>query len=241
MGKPKYGKRDIAFRCVLTCAHDGCMVTGEIQKGKYVYYRCSHGRGPGDLPRFKEQEVSARMGKVLRDIYVPEEIALRIETSLRQQQTQAQNHRVEELATLNRKLNELRRRQDAAYEDKLNGTITEEFWQRKQAEWQMEELRLKALITGTDQEDTEQHLLDVHRIFELAQTDHSLYLTRNPAEQANLLKLVLSNCSIDAVSLYPTYRKPFDLIAKRAKFNEWSGREDSNLRPPAPEAGALPG
>ena len=24
-------------------------------------------------------------------------------------------------------------------------------------------------------------------------------------------------------------------------FEKWSGREDSNLRPPAPEAGALPG
>ena len=46
---------------------------------------------------------------------------------------------------------------------------------------------------------------------------------------------------IDAVSLYPTYRKPFDMIYRRAKTHEWSGREDLNLRPPGPEPGALPG
>ncbi len=62
----------------------------------------------------------------------------------------------------------------------------------------------------------------MRRILELAQRAHSLYLTREPAEQAELLKKVLLNCSIDAVSLYPTYRKPF----KRAKSEEWSASED---------------
>src|SRR5271157_363699 len=36
-------------------------------------------------------------------------------------------------------------------------------------------------------------------------------------------------------------RRSFDPIFQRAKNREWSGREDLNLRPPAPKAGALPG
>jgi Recombinase len=43
------------------------------------------------------------------------------------------------------------------------------------------------------------------------------------------------NCSTDGVSLTPTYRKPFDAVFRRAKNQEWSGREDLNLRPPGPE------
>jgi hypothetical protein len=78
-------------------------------------------------------------------------------------------------------------------------------------------------------------LLDARRILELANKAYFVYFTRKPAEQAELLKMVLLNCSIDAVNLYPTYRKPFDLIFKRAKNHEWSGREDLNLRPPGPE------
>jgi len=39
--RPKHSKRDLAFRGLMTCAYDGCMLTGDIQKEKYVYYRCT--------------------------------------------------------------------------------------------------------------------------------------------------------------------------------------------------------
>jgi len=32
--RPKYSKKDIAFRGLMTCAYDDCMVTGEVQKAK---------------------------------------------------------------------------------------------------------------------------------------------------------------------------------------------------------------
>src|SRR5947209_20067692 len=84
-------------------------------------------------------------------------------------------------------------------------------------------------------------MLDVQRVLELANRACSLYLTRNHHERAQLLKKVLLNCSTDGVSLTPTYRKPYDLIFKRAQNQEWSGRRDSNPRPSAPKADALPG
>ena len=43
--KAKHRKHSFAFAGLLRCAHDGCMVTAELQKSKYTYYRCSHGRG----------------------------------------------------------------------------------------------------------------------------------------------------------------------------------------------------
>jgi hypothetical protein len=80
-----------------------------------------------------------------------------------------------------------------------------------------------------------EHLLTVEKIFELANKAHFLYLTRNSAERGQLLKSVLLNCTTDGVSLSPAYRKPFDLIFHRAKNEDWSGREDLNLRPPGPD------
>src|ERR1017187_4114621 len=150
---------------------------------------------------------------------------------------QARNQVAQERARLQRALEALHGHMDAAYTDKLDGKITEDFWQRKQTDWQSEEVALKSRIAGQEEDKTSERLLSVQRILELAQNAHSIYLTRKPAEQAELLKKVLLNCSIDAVSLYPTYRKPFDLIAQRAKNEEWSGREDLNLRPPGPEYG----
>jgi site-specific DNA recombinase len=239
--KPKYSKHDIAFRGLLTCAHDDCTVTAELKKNKYVYYRCSGGRGPCELPRFREEDISEKLGNVLRDVSLPPEVARAIEASLGRQQDEMRKRAEGERARLERELNALHRRMDAAYEDKLNGTISDDFWQRKQADWESEDARLKGHISKLTDSTIDDRLLDVHRILELAQRAHSLYLTRKPAEQAELLKKVLLNCSINAISLYPTYRKPFDLIFKRAKSEEWSGRADLNCRPLAPQASALPG
>ena len=239
--KPKYGKHEIAFRGMLTCAHDNCTVTAELKKNKYVYYRCSGYRGKCALPRFREEQISERMGHVLRDVCIPEEVARRIGASLQQVHAQMRNQTEQERSRLERELDALQSRMDAAYTDKLDGKITPEFWQRKQADWQAEEIRIKSLIAGVKEERSRERLLSVTRILELAQNAYFLYVKRKPAEQAELLRSVLLNCSIDAVSLYPTYRKPFDLIFERAKCNEWSGREDLNLRPPGPEPGALPG
>ena len=239
--KPKYRKQTIAFRGLLRCAHDGCTVTGELKKGKYVYYRCSGGRGPCALPRFREQEIADRLGHVLRDVHIPPEVAQRIAKSIEQDYSDVRARDTQEQARLTRELNALRARMDAAYTDKLDGKITEEFWQRKQVDWQSEETHIASRLAGLKEPRTADTLTDVRRILELAQNAYSLYLTRKPDEQAELLKTVLWNCTIDGANLYATYRKPFDMISKRAKTEEWSGREDLNLRPPGPEPGALPG
>jgi len=42
------------------------------------------------------------------------------------------------------------------------------------------------------------------RILEHANKAHSLYVTQTPQEKAKLLRMVLSNCAVDAVSVYPT-------------------------------------
>jgi DNA invertase Pin-like site-specific DNA recombinase len=233
--RPKYGKQNIAFRGMLTCAHDDCMVTGELKKNKYVYYRCTGYRGKCALPRFREEEIAEKMGHVLRDVSIPAEVVEAIAASLQRVHAQLRNESEQKRARLERELAALHAHMDAAYLDKLDGKISLDFWQRKQADWQHEELRIQSLISGLKEDRSAGQLLEMRRILELAQRAYFLYLTRKPAEQAELLKKVLLNCSIDAVSLYPTYRKPFDMIFNRAKNEEWSGREDLNLRPPGPE------
>ena len=166
---------------------------------------------------------------------IPEEVARSIDASLQLTQEHMRDRAAQERARLERELAAVRGRMDAAYTDKLDGKIPEDFWQRKQADWQAEEFRIKSAISDLDDDKSGERLLDMRRILELAKDAYCLYLKRIPAEQAELLRSVLLNCSIDAVSLYPTYRKSFDLIFKRAKNEEWSGREDLNLRPPGPE------
>ena len=95
--------------------------------------------------------------------------------------------------------------------DKLDGKISEEFWARKSAEWVAEEQEVLFAMQGLDNAKPER-IVDAVRTLELANKAHFLYVNQCPTEKAKLLKMVLSNCTVDAVSVFPSYKKPFDLI-----------------------------
>jgi hypothetical protein len=101
----------------------------------------------------------------------------------------------------------------------------------KSAEWQEEEQALLVSLRELEQGENPERALDRVRILELANKAHSLHVTQGPQEKAKLLRMVLSNCAVDAVNVYPTYRKPFDIIFERAKTGEWWAWVDSNNRP----------
>ena len=232
--KRKVRKHEFAFRGLLTCAEDNCAMTAELQKGKYIYYRCTGYRGKCCTPYFREEEISQRMGQLLKNIHVPDEIVGRIADSFDHEQERFQAEADSRREKLHQRLSAVRRHMDHMYIDKLDGKIPGDFWQRKMSEWRAEEQQiLIGLNAPTDRYAG--RVLSAKRILELANKAYFLYVAQNPTEQAKLLRMVLSNCSVDALSLYPTYRKPFDSIFERAKTKEWSGREDLNLRPPGPE------
>jgi hypothetical protein len=88
------------------------------------------------------------------------------------------------------------------------------------SEWNQEEQQILMALAGLEQQ-TPEKLLDGTRILELANKAYFLYLRQPPAEKAKLLRIVLSNCKIDAASVDPTYRKPFDVMFRRVKNEGW--------------------
>ena len=75
--------------------------------------------------------------------------------------------------------------------------------ERKQAEYREQELALETSLTTLCAPVKHDSALSVERVFELANRTHSLYLTRNAAERADLLKSVLLNCTTDGGNSQP--------------------------------------
>src|SRR5262249_2592039 len=181
------------------------------------------------LTYFREEEIGNRLGEILKNIHIPDDILAQLENSLLADKDREQVTRQQKIDRLLQRLTTVRGRLDQAYLDKLDGRIPEEFWKRKSAEWHEEEQHLLMSIRELDAAKPDR-LLDGIRILELANKAYFLYLKQNSTEKAKLLRMVLSNCAIDAANLYPTYRKPFDLIFQRAKNGEWWAWGDSNSR-----------
>lgn len=191
--RPKYSKRDVAFRGLMNCAYDGCMLTGDVQKEKYVYYRCTGNHGKCDLPRFREEDIANRMGEALKGLYVPPMVVSEIVAKLQGDKRQTVGKISAEQTRLDSRLASIRHRMDAAYSDKLDGKIPEDFWERKMSEWRLEEQQVQMAISGLINAETSGRAFDAQRVFELANKAHSLYLSQNSVERAKLLRMLCSN------------------------------------------------
>jgi len=59
------------------------------------------------------------------------------------------------------------------------------------------------------------------KLIELAAQSYALYVKQPPEEKNKFLKILLSNCTLERTTLWPTYKKPFDLFAKGVKTGNW--------------------
>jgi len=181
------------------CGPQGSQVwsrTSEVRKQRYVYYHCTGYRGKCELPYFREEELADRLGQVLADIHILDDVLASIQHSLAADQQRNQQAVREQRACLRQRLAVIRQRLDQAYLDKLDGKIDAAFWVRKSGEWRAEEQQVTMALAGLDQASPDR-LLHASRILELANKARFLYVSQNPAEKAKLLKMVLSNCTLD--------------------------------------------
>ena len=123
---------------------------------------------------------------------------------------------------LTSQLGELQQKLDRAYDDKLEGKITEEFWSKKSEQWREEQSRVLSKLKW-HQSANRSYFDEGIKILELANKAYSLYQKAEAQEKRKPLDYILSNCRVTDGSLYPTYRKPFDLIAEGARTQDWGG------------------
>jgi hypothetical protein len=122
----------------------------------------------------------------------PQEVVARIVATLREDQGSAANGIDAQRNRFEQRLTSIRKRVDQAYSDKLDGTIPLDFWTRKTAEWRAEEQQVRMALDGLKYANLSDRAVSAQKIFELANSAYSLYVSQNSTEQAKLLKMVLS-------------------------------------------------
>ncbi len=217
----KSRKHAFAFSNLVICAKDGCMLTAEKAKGRYVYYHCSFGKGRHKVPYLPEAKLSEMLGAAVTRIQLPSHVANSILASLTADHQRIDTERMEVLRSTSKQLDEIEGFKHQAYQDRLSGLIDEKMWRTMSDKWRSEELHLQAVLEEATGKDLGSQIGLVQKTFELAQVSKNKWLTLSGPEQGKLAKIVLSNCSSDGVSLTFNYRKPFDLIVDRAKNEEW--------------------
>ncbi len=227
IGKPKAKSRSFAFKGLLTCGYCGCAITAELKKGKYIYYHCTNGKGKCQQPYVREDRLAEAFSEIISRIHLDPSQAEEIRIALRDSFKTERDFRQKEIARLNREHAKIQKCLEQAYLDKIEGRITTEFWQSTYDRWVDEQNDVMDRINELSKANRNYYEQGVE-FLELAQAAYPLYISKSIEEKARLLRIVLSNCSIKGVSLYPAYNKPFNLIAEGPSENLKLGDRDSN-------------
>ena len=248
------GPRNFVYQGLLTCGGCGAAITAEQKKGKYTYYRCAQLCEANQYVR-EERLTELLATTVVRALQLGPDALGYATAVLKTARVDVVRETEVRLADARSRYDRLKRLLDKAYEDKLEGRIDDAFFARKRLEWEEGMNSAHEDVARYTRADLK--VMDVAlEVLELVSSAYEAFIRKEPSQQRALLNLLLSNCELRSGVLTPTYRKPFDALAELAKAGNsdgaesatpdlrhhvWSGRRDSNPRPLAPKASALPG
>ncbi len=201
-----------AFQGLISCGHCGCAMVAEKKRGTYVYYHCTGNRGKCDEAWVREEEILRQFGEALRDLHFDEEILAWMRDALRSSHADEKRHHEEIVAGLQKRYDQLQRRTDAMYVDKLDGRITTAYFEAKSGEWRREQGDIRRTIEAHERANQD-YMEDGIQLLELADRAYELYCRQPLEEQRKLVNCVFASATWAGGVLSFVYRPPFDLIA----------------------------
>jgi site-specific DNA recombinase len=215
--KPNYEKREIAYANLITCGHCGCSVVGDIkQQGRYIYYRCTHYKQKCPDKYVREEVLQKEFASLIQALKPTDEQYQWMVEGLKTINATKDQEVVDRREYLNAEIARLNNRLSQLYEDKLDGVIDAEFYQKKAQEGRERLATIQEQLEQLQSASDKQMALGL-QILEFAKDAYPLFLQMEAPEQAKLLKIVLSKSILKDGKLSAVYSKPFDVLAQNTQ------------------------
>jgi site-specific DNA recombinase len=224
-------KHDFAYTGVVHCGHCGCLLVGELKKGRYLYYHCTGNRGKCPEPYVREELLSSHFANVLRDLVLPPAVLEWLGDAVLSSDRTEQAARAETIKKLHARYDQIEARIGTMYMDKLDGRITQEFFDRHAATLRREQDGLLCKMQGiqTAAPTPVDQAIDMLRLTSRAS---ELFLRQPASEQRRLLQTVVQRAAWKDRALQTALFEPFEVLRRsnqeshrKEKEKAGSGRE----------------
>jgi hypothetical protein len=211
---PRYSRHNSLFRGLIRCGECRCLVTWEIHKGRY-YGRCHGYRDCTRRSYLREDRVDEQIPPALGVLRMPDpKVVPWVEEWARRQHDElpAATARIE---LLTKRRDDLSRRLNLAYDDRLDGRITAARYDEIEARYKQERDGIQQEIEGIqDRPDMTEYYLDILRLCQRA--DH-LYVHAGVEERRQLVLLLFSNLWVDGQKLAYDWDDVVEVFAQTAE------------------------
>ena len=225
-------KKNFSFNNLITCGICDCKILGERKKNRYTYYHCTFSKGRHNgIGYIPEDRLASMFEEPIRKITLSNNVVDWLKEGLRERSrstVESQEIRLNALRTQEERINT---RLSKLFDLKIDGDMDNDVFKAKEQEYKGQLFEVRAQresVKAINQNFYE----DGCKTLELANRLNSLYLKANYEDKAKILKFVASNYTLNDITLYPVYRKPFNFIVEKGGHLNSYPHRDSN---PGPE------
>lgn len=218
--KSKSKKGMFPYTNLISCGVCGCSLTAELRKNKYIYYHCTGYKGNCRQKYIRQEALEEKFIELFNQIHITDDVQKTILETMRENlkdKIAYHNNLVEELE---KQIKLLQKRVDQAYLDKLDGKISEDFWQTHTRKWIVDKEELSLKLVSAQRADAH-YLENAHFILELAKNAALWFKNGNPEKKRRVLDILLSNCSYKDGNIDVELKSVFGMLLENAKTRNW--------------------
>lgn len=213
---PRYTKHLYLFKGFLKCEECGGIITWEKHKG-IVYGHCNHYRNCSQETWIKEPEAEKQLSGLFNNLQIKNEKLIGwIREALKQGHKEEAEYHTSALNELNKQQTQVQIRLDNLYDDKVDGKITKDFYERKFKKYTEEKETILTSIKKHSDASNKYFELGVN-IYDLSQQAPELYKKADLEEKQQLMRLVFEGLYLKGEKINYSYAKPFDMLAEAVK------------------------
>lgn len=225
--KFKYAAIPFAFRGIIQCQTCKSILTPQLKKKKYTYYNCGKRDCQQHSIYIKETDLLKEIEKVFKKLSkLPQKIVDELVLSLKAACQASSIYHINTLRSLQTEYEKLEKRKSQAYDDKLDGSITADFYDKKFKEYTERQADLQHKMQQ-HQGANNQTYITASLVLDLAKRAYSIFQSSETSEKRQLINHVFQNCYHDGEKLVYELKEPFNIILAHANLPIWQGLLDA--------------
>ena len=220
----RQSKRQFTLSGLVRCGHCGCLMVGELKKGRYVYYHCTEGRGRCDDPYVREERLVGEMARAVQELVIaPDTLGWlqRVAVESDKNETGAREQAVRQLKA---ERDRLQARIETMYLDRLDGRISAEFFDEKSRMWRQEQKQIEARmaqLTTTGLRSATEAVQMMKSVSEICIG----FGDAQPQRQRALATALMDKATWKAGKFESAWKSPFDKMALSNSVSRSKERE----------------
>jgi len=206
----RYGCKPFVFRAMVRCAECGCLITGELKKGQYVYYSCNNYKKiHKERVYVKEGDLLVPVRNVLKKIKLTDQQKNELIEDFKKSDKSKNKFVSAKLPELTAEFDLYETRKSETWNKYVDKEIDKEMYDKKFKEYDDKQNAIKNQMSKLQVADVEFYTT-INMLISLAQRAEEIFESSEPHEKRAFANFLLQNCQLDGKNLKFELKSPFD-------------------------------